>query len=79
MLDSVQLRALRLALHLAGDARTLATHLGINGGELFAYLEGREIPKPLFLRIVDFVNDVQQKLNDLPLPSERSQGNARVR
>jgi len=59
--ESVQQAALRLARDLAGGISFLARHLGLPANDLDAMMHGREkTPTWVFLRAVDFINEVQQ-------------------
>lgn len=55
-MEGPQLRTLRRALRLLGGKEQLAAALGIDVGELEAYLEDeKEIPAPVFLLALDIV------------------------
>ena len=54
---SIQFRTLTMALQRAGNAQTLAKRLGVSVGQLFAMLDGEEVPQWVFLRAVDYLSD----------------------
>jgi DNA-binding transcriptional regulator YdaS (Cro superfamily) len=56
--DSVEIRALRKAIELAGGRKALATRLQLKARELESWLSGKaEIPRETLLRIVDVLLD----------------------
>lgn len=58
MAASVQIRALQKAVELAGGRRALAEHLAVKAGDIEKWLNGKlELPRDVFLRVVEFIID----------------------
>lgn len=58
MAASVEIRALRKAIELAGGRKALAARLGLKARELERWLSGKDaIPREALLRVVDVLLD----------------------
>jgi hypothetical protein len=58
MAASVQIRALRKAVELAGGRRALAERLAVKAGDIEKWLGGKlALPRDVFLRVVEFIVD----------------------
>lgn len=58
MAASVQIRALQKAVELAGGRRALAERLALKAGDIDKWLSGKlELPRDVFLRVVEFLID----------------------
>jgi hypothetical protein len=67
--DSVEIRALRKAIELAGGRKALAARLALKARELEGWLSGKAaIPRETLLRIVDVL------LDELSPPADRDDG-----
>ena len=54
---SVPIRALQKAAELTGGRKKLAERLGVKAAEVEKWLAGTEIPREIFLRVVDLIID----------------------
>lgn len=71
MAASVQIRALRKAIELAGGRRALAERLGAKAADLEKWLSGRsELPREVFLRVVELIIDELTPEGDAAEPGD---------
>ena len=57
MLQDIHKRALRRASEIIGGNEKLVAHLGISDAEFATWAEKRELPRDIFLRLVDIITE----------------------
>lgn len=57
MLQDIHKRALRRAAEILGGNEELRLHLGASEAEFASWAERRELPRDIFLRLVDIITE----------------------
>ena len=57
MLHEIHTRALRRAAHILGGEEKLRTHLGATEIDYSGWLGQKELPRNIFLRLVDIITE----------------------